>query len=96
MLVLTAHFNIKPEHVADFREVISRQGNNAMEKEEGCFQFDISQHPEDEIQFFLYEVYRDQAAIDAHQKTPHFADYRKSAEPWVISRDVTIWNRLQP
>jgi quinol monooxygenase YgiN len=31
--------------------------------------------PTNPRQFFLYEQYRDQAALDAHRLTPHFAEH---------------------
>lgn len=94
MLVLTVVVKVKPEHVSDFSHVILRQGANALAKEEGCLQFEVSQDPGDPTRFFLYEVYADQAAFDAHGKTPHFADYRAKSEPWLISRERTVWKRL--
>lgn len=44
-------------------------------KEEGCIIFEVSTKQEDENSFLFYEVFRDQAALDAHRKTAHFQKY---------------------
>ena len=41
-------------------------------QEPGCRKFFVSRSDDDPDQFFLYEEYDDEAAFDAHLKTPHF------------------------
>ena len=44
--------------------------------EEGCHQFDVCTDPEWRDEVFLYEVYRDRAAFDAHRETSHYLAFR--------------------
>jgi quinol monooxygenase YgiN len=37
----------------------------------GCRQFDVCRDPLDPALFFLYELYDDEAAIQAHLDSPH-------------------------
>lgn len=46
----------------------------ASEEEPGCLQFSVHQGVEDARKFFLYEQYRDEAAVEAHRQTEHFRD----------------------
>lgn len=44
----------------------------ASRKEPGCIGYTVHTHNERPREFFLYEVYTDQAALDAHRAAPHF------------------------
>lgn len=44
-------------------------------KEEGCIMFEVSTKQEDENSFLFYEVFKDEAALDAHRQTAHFKKY---------------------
>lgn len=39
--------------------------------EPGCLRFDVLQDAEDPATYYFYEVYRDEAAQQAHMQTPH-------------------------
>lgn len=43
--------------------------------------------PEDKASFFLFELYRDRAGWDEHQKTPHFEAAIKELAPRVVKRE---------
>jgi len=43
--------------------------------EPGCSRFDVNRSVEDPSTFVLYEEWTDQAALDTHYATPHFAKY---------------------
>ena len=42
----------------------------------------------------LYEIYDDEAAFDAHLKTPHLAAFRAGIESLIVSRHVRRLNRI--
>ena len=44
--------------------------------EPGCLRFDVIQDGVDAKQIWLYEVYRDEAAFQAHTQAPHFTKWR--------------------
>jgi quinol monooxygenase YgiN len=46
---------------------------DASRAEPGCITFDVSRSMEDENVFVLYEEWVDQAALDVHYATEHFA-----------------------
>jgi quinol monooxygenase YgiN len=45
----------------------------------GCLRFDVYQDQQDQNRFFFHEVYRDQAALDAHRTMPHFARWSEAS-----------------
>ena len=70
---------IKPELRDGFLEVIEDDSICSMRDEPGCVQFSVLQDRSDPDTYHFYEVYRDQAAIEAHQQTPHFARWRAAS-----------------
>ncbi|MEX1005400.1 MAG: antibiotic biosynthesis monooxygenase family protein [Acidimicrobiia bacterium] len=62
--------------------------------EPGCVTFDVNRSLEDDHDFVLYEVYRDQAAFDAHVASEHFTSIAMGRiRPMLADRQVS---RLTP
>ena len=40
------------------------------------------QDNEDPNRIFLYEIYRDDAALEAHRNAPHFLKWREEVKDW--------------
>lgn len=81
-------FEIKNEHVDQFRERIIQQAKDSLEREPDCCQFDVLTDEKSPSTFFLYETYVDAAAFEAHKQTPHFADYDRTVADWVESKQI--------
>lgn len=47
-------------------------------KEPGCRLYEVHRSTTNPRQFFLYEQYDDQAALDFHRASPHFETYGKN------------------
>ena len=67
-----------------------RQGALSREREPGCLRFDVTIDTNDPDHVLLYEVYRDQAALDAHRATPNFAEWRAVSDPLLDERAATV------
>ena len=72
------------------------QARTSVEAEEGCVQFDVCTDPDDPTAFFLYELYTDRAAFDAHLASPHFEAFDATVAPWVASKTVHAYERAWP
>ena len=72
MIVQSIHFTFAAED-ADRAEEMLRELSEASRKEEGVIGFDVVRSREDAGVFALWEQYRDQAALDSHKMTEHFA-----------------------
>jgi autoinducer 2-degrading protein len=71
MLALFAKVTVKPELVDRFWKYLEAdvEGSRA---EAGCLRFDVSRDDKATNVFYLYEVYRDDAAYGVHQQAPYF------------------------
>jgi (4S)-4-hydroxy-5-phosphonooxypentane-2,3-dione isomerase len=43
--------------------------------EPGCLMYIVHRHMDQPARFFIYEQYRDDAALQAHRDSPHFQQY---------------------
>ena len=82
MVILHVTIQVKPEHVSDFLEIARYDAEHSEQDEPGCLRFDVIQDRNDSNRFYFYEVYRDQAALEAHRETPHFKRYVEKTQPW--------------
>ena len=85
MIGLIVTINIKPEHKAAFMASLEGDGRGSNTDEPGCLQFDVLQDTEDDNRIFLYEIYRDEAALEAHRNAPHFLKWREEVKDWFAS-----------
>ena len=76
MYVVSVEFVVQPEHAAAFRREVIANARVSRDTEPGCRQFDVCAMPDDPATIFLYEVYADRAAFDAHLATSHFRSFR--------------------
>ena len=67
LVILTA----KPDRVDELRSILAGL-TGPSNGEEGMVLFAPCQACDDPLRFFVYEIYRDRAAWDHHNKAPHF------------------------
>jgi autoinducer 2-degrading protein len=96
MQALIVEFRIKPAHVAAFDTAITDNARASRETEPGCRQFDVCRDPNDPQLFFLYELYDDDAAIEAHLQSAHFQAMNAASADWVESKVVRPYVRMAP
>jgi autoinducer 2-degrading protein len=70
---------IKPEKRQRFLEAIEVDALGSERDEPGCLRFHVLQDNEDENVYWFYEVYKDDAAVEAHRQAPHYAVWRSAA-----------------
>ena len=96
MLALVVEFRIKPAHIAAFEQAIVENARASRETEPGCRQFDVCRDPADPSLFFLYELYDDEAAIQAHLNAPHYLQMNQATADWVDLKTVRRYVRVAP
>src|SRR5215467_3927782 len=87
LFVNAVYLEINPADMPKYMEAIKENGANAV-KEPGCRMFNIHVSAKDPNHVFLYEVYDNAAALEAHRQTPHFKKYAEITENMVTKRDV--------
>jgi quinol monooxygenase YgiN len=71
MMINSIHFTFAPKD-ADIAESLFRELRDVSRKEAGVIQFEVGRSREKPNVFALWEVYRDQEAVDAHVTSEHF------------------------
>ncbi|MFT3989575.1 putative quinol monooxygenase [Aestuariivirga sp.] len=86
--VITVTFQVKPGAMAAFRKLMDENARASCRDEQGCHRFDVLVPPGRDDTVFLYEIYQDRAAFEAHLKTPHFAVFDRDSAPLVEGKTV--------
>jgi (4S)-4-hydroxy-5-phosphonooxypentane-2,3-dione isomerase len=76
-----------PSEMPKFLEAIKENGANAV-KEPGCREFNITVLANNPNHVFLYEVYDNAAALDAHRQTEHFKKFAAATKDMIADRSV--------
>ena len=95
MFVVTVEFTVHPQHLEAFRERMLENARTSLAREAGCRQFDVCVDPAQPAGIFLYEVYQDRAAFDAHLAAPHYVAFADAVAPWVATKTVRTYQRLE-
>ena len=80
MLALWVKVRIKPEERERFLRAIEVDAIGSERDEPGCFCFNVLQDQQDANVYYFMEVYRDEAALEAHRAAPHYAVWRAAAD----------------
>ena len=96
MYVVTVEFEIKTDKLDEFRGQMVANARASREREPGCRQFDVCADPAKPQLIYLYEVYDDRAAFDAHLAAEHFKTFDRTVAPWIAAKAVRIYERLDP
>lgn len=71
MIITSIIFTFAPQD-ADKAETILRELRDASVKEPGVVRFEVGRSQDKPNTFALWEVYRDQDAVNAHRSTEHY------------------------
>jgi autoinducer 2-degrading protein len=85
MVVLAVTWMAKAGREADVIAAFAKLTEEAR-KEPGCLMFQVHRHKTEQRRFFIYEQYKDDAALEAHRATPHFLQYARKDLPKVADR----------
>ena len=88
MIAILVTIQIQPEHREAFMESMLDDARGSNNDEPGCLRFDVLQDSEDPNKIHLYEVYKDQAAVDAHRQAPHYTKWRETVQDWFAAETV--------
>jgi len=79
MFIVHVFMQVKPDCLAAFREASIENARHSIQ-EPGVVRFDFIQQRDDPTQFVLAEVYRTEADIASHKRTPHYAKWQATVE----------------
>ena len=93
MLGLWVKVRVKPEARERFLKAIEVDALGSERDEPGCLRFNVLHDQQDPNVYYFFEVYRDEAAIEAHPAAPHYAVWRAAADTLDGPPELT---RVQP
>lgn len=94
--VLVVKIRVKPEYREQFLEQMWADAIGSEKNEPGCLMFNVVQDGADPNVLHLFEVYRDDAAVEAHKAAPHFQKWLAATKDWLaapfeVVRGTTIY-----
>lgn len=95
MFVVTVLCEITEGQEKSFRYAVCRQARNSLEQEPHCHRFDVCIDPTDPGKVFLYEIYTNRAAFNAHLQSAHFRLFDDQVRPWLTAKKVMAWELLK-
>ncbi len=96
MFTVCVTFRIKPDRLDAFLPAMMENAAASLHNEPGCHRFDVCQNPADPAEIFLYELYTDVAAFEAHKQTPHFLTFDALVAPMLADKAVRTYTLLDP
>ena len=84
MISLVVHLDVIPERHEQFLAAITTQAGATFRDEPGCLRFDVCRSSADPHHYVFYEIYRDEAALEAHRAAPHFPVWRDAVARTVV------------
>jgi (4S)-4-hydroxy-5-phosphonooxypentane-2,3-dione isomerase len=93
MYCITVTFVVNDAHAMEFEQAVRINARQSLADEPGCRVFDVCIDAGG-TRFFLYELYDDADAFQAHLLTPHFAAFDRQVSAWVIDKSVQVWRKL--
>lgn len=98
MFAIWVSVHVKPERKDEFLKAIEEDARGSREDEPGCMRFDVLQDAADPDHYYFYEVYRDEAALEAHRAAPHYQVWAAAVQAGVLSEptEATRTNSVFP
>lgn len=85
MVVLAVTWMAKAGREAEVTALFSKLTDESR-KEPGCQMFQVHRHKTEPRRFFIYEQYKDDAALEAHRASAHFLQIARKDLPKVADR----------
>jgi quinol monooxygenase YgiN len=93
-LTVVATFQARPGKEAELRAALT--GLLAPTRQEpGCLNYDLHQSVQEPAKFLFHENWTDQAALDAHLKSPHIQKLLPRVDELCTAfPQITIWEKI--
>jgi (4S)-4-hydroxy-5-phosphonooxypentane-2,3-dione isomerase len=85
MVVLAVTWMAKTGKETEVADIFSKLTAESR-KEPGCAMYQVHRHRTEPRRFFIYEQYKDDAALESHRGTQHFLQHAKKELPKMADR----------
>ncbi|MBT0959002.1 antibiotic biosynthesis monooxygenase [Alphaproteobacteria bacterium KMM 3653] len=94
MFAVCVTFRIQPGQMEAFMPLMLENAAISQEVEPGCHRFDVLTDADRTDEVFLYELYTDSAAFDAHCDSAHFKAFSAATAGMVAGKEVKSWRAI--
>jgi quinol monooxygenase YgiN len=91
--VVAVEFDIAPGKMRAFLPLMLENAASSR-RESGCRRFDVCRPHDHPGSVFLYEIYDDEAAFQAHLQSSHFKTFATQTGDMIIRRKLTVCDWL--
>jgi quinol monooxygenase YgiN len=89
LYAITVAFELKPGERDRFLELVRANAAASLRDEPGCLRFDVLiPLAQGRAEVFLYEVYANRVAFDAHLASPHFLQFDTATRDMVAAKTI--------
>lgn len=94
MFAVVVTLTLKPGHMEAFLPLMHDNARASKTTEPGCHQFDVATDSARPDEVFLYELYENAAAFDAHLNAPHFLHFASATDEMISAKIVKTYERV--
>ena len=94
MYAVVVTFRIKAGEMDAFLPLMTENASTSLADETGCHRFDVCTDSTRANEVFLYELYTDRAAFDAHLASAHFRAFDQRVANMVADKSVSTYDRV--
>jgi quinol monooxygenase YgiN len=87
--------DVKPEHVRAFTEATIREARGTVRDEPGVVQFHILTDEDIPTRFYFFEIFRHEAAAEAHWETENFMTWLATVEE-MLDGEIRRTSTMRP
>jgi len=92
LFIAAVEYDVMPGKVDDFLAAVNENAAASV-KEPGCRELNVTVSQKDPNHVFIFEVYDNAAAAEAHLATEHFKKYKAATKDLVVRRQVQqLWS----
>lgn len=93
LYVNAVDIDIVPGQIDNYLAALKENGAASVQQEPGCHAFEITVSQKDPNHVFIFEVYDNAAALEAHLATEHFKKYKATTKDMVAKREARpLWS----
>ena len=94
MYAVCVTFHLKTGAADRFGPLMRANAQTSLAQESGCLQFDVLTDAAKPDAVFLYELYTDRAAFDAHLASAHFRSFDAAVADMIANKDIQTWGSV--
>jgi quinol monooxygenase YgiN len=84
MKALFVTIHAKPGYRQRLLEELWSDAHGSERDEPGCLMFNVAEDDANQDVLHLFEVYRDDAAVEAHVSMPHYQRFAEATRDWLV------------